>query len=116
MSNLKLDGKGDIIIGRGTERTSGLNYTSQLIGNRLKTLYGEWVLNKTIGIPWYTDILKHNYDLNLTYNWISRTLLNTPNVTGVVFLELVADKASRILYVNFTVSTIYGELTNKVEV
>lgn len=114
--NLKLGINNDIIIDRGAERTSGLEYTAQLVGNRLKTLYGEWELNREIGLPWFTELLRHSYNTELIYGWISKIILSTPNVTGLTNLVLGVNKDSRTLIIYFEVSTIYGDTSRQLEV
>lgn len=114
--NLKLDSDGDLIVGRGAARVSGAAYVGQLIANKLKTLYGEWQLNQTIGLPWFTDLLRHNYNEGLIFNWVHKTLSEVEYVTSVDSLELGVVKSERTLLISFTVSTIYGSVTNEVEV
>ena len=114
--NLKLGSNNDILIDRGAVRTDGLEYTAQLVGNRLKTIYGEWELNREIGLPWFTDLLRHTYNKELIYGWISKIILSTPNVTGLKNLILGVDKATRTLIVYFEAATIYGDLESKEEI
>lgn len=115
MANLKLLA-GDVAFSKGgMVTTSGLDYTAQLIENRLKTLYGEWELNKTIGIPWFQDLLRKNYNPNLIYQWIHRTITETPNVTGVRELIIAVEHRERKLLISFVAATIYGETEIKVD-
>lgn len=114
--NLKLDSSGDLEIGRGAARTDGVEYTAQLVGNRLKTIKGDWELNKTIGLPWFTDLLRHSYNLDLIYKWVHKIISTTPNVVSVNNLTLGVDKGNRKLFISFDIKTIYGETTKSVEV
>lgn len=114
--NLKLDSSGDLIIGRGAARVEGAAYVGQLIANKLKTLYGEWQLNTTLGIPWFTDLLVHNPNEGLIYNWIFKTLNDIEYVTSVDNLVLGIVKSDRKLLIHFEVTTIYGSITKEVEV
>lgn len=111
--NLKLNSDGDLEISRGAARISGSDYVAQLISNRLKTLYGEWQLNTTIGLPWYTTLLTHNANENLIYNWILRTLSDTTFVTKVDKLTLAKAEGTRTLLIYFEVSTIYGPVKSE---
>lgn len=112
--NFKLDSSGDLIIGRGVARVDGKEYTAQLIKNKLKTLLGEWKLNTTVGLPWFDKLLGANYDFNLIYSWVYKTLLDTPGVTKVVLLEV--GKIGRTGIVAFNVDTIHGNITESLEV
>lgn len=114
--NLKLNSGGDLEIGRGTVRVSGQAYVGQLISNRLKTIKGEWALNRTIGVPWFTDLLTHNYNLELIHSWIYKTLVETPNVTKVNNLVLAVDSTDRKLLVQFEVESTYGTVTDTIGV
>lgn len=114
--NLKLDSNNDLCIDRGAVRTRGLPYIAQLIKCKLQTIKGEWELNRTIGIPWFDDLLKHDYNLDLIYSWIHKTLLSVDGVTAVDDILLAVDTHERKLVVGFVVSTIYGSLSKTTKV
>lgn len=114
--NLKLGSDGDLVINRGAETVSGQQLVAQLIGNRLKTIKGEWSLNTTIGVPWFTDLLIHTYDLELVHSWIYKTLASTPYVTNVNNLVLAVDSQGRKLLVSFEVSSLYGNIIRTIGV
>lgn len=113
--NLKLGTDGDLSIGRGAARTSGTEYVGQLLSNKLKTLYGEWELNKTIGLPWFSDLLTHNYNAGLIYNWVYKTLSECEYVVSVDNLTLGVVKDERQLFIYFEVTSLYGPLSKEVK-
>jgi hypothetical protein len=113
--NLELDSSGDLVIDKGVKFIRGNAAVAQLISNRLKTILGEWEINKTIGLPWFTDLLRHNPNMNLIYSWIMRIISETEGVIKVDVLQLVRTN-DRKLHVGFKVETIYGPVTSNTEV
>lgn len=109
--NLKLDSSGDIIVGRGVSRVEGTEYIAQLTKNKLKTVLGEWELNKKIGIPWFDELLVHNYQLDTIYNWISKTILSTKEVKSLESLILRVDRRERKLFATFRATSTYGGIS-----
>lgn len=113
--NLKLDANNDIIVTRSVERTSGLEYTTQLVKNRLLTFLGEWKLNPNLGIPW-TGVLDRSYDLQATKFAVQNTIETTRGVKSLNSLSLVADKDTRLLTIEFSATSIYGPISSQVTV
>ena len=113
--NLRLDSDGDLMIDKGTVRCSGNDFVAQLIKNRLKTLLGEWKLDNSIGIPWFTHLLRKNYSLDDIYGWIYKEVAATDGVKDIKFLKLVVNY-ERKLFVIFEVTSDYGTINNQVEV
>jgi hypothetical protein len=115
MSNLKLDENHDIIVTRSIARTDGLEYCAQLVKCRLLTFLGEWKLDPNIGIPW-TGVLDRSYDISATKFAVQRTIETTPGVKSLNSLTLKADNETRLLTVDFTATSIYGEIAMGVTV
>ena len=105
--NFALDSNNDIIIGRGASRTDKTDLVMQLVNNRLRTWYGEWELDTTLGVPW-GDTLSPRYDLDTLKPIIHRIILTTNGVQRINSLDLVADKTGRLISIQFDVSSIYG--------
>lgn len=116
MPNMKLDSSGDIIIGRGVARIQGVEYVAQLIKNRLKTFYGEWELDTELGVPWLSEVLIHNYGVDIVYSRISDTIVGTEGVSHLVSLDLRIDKEQRVLHASFVASSIYGQVNSTVNI
>ena len=72
--NLKLDNGWDIIPGKGMTRVVGVEYIAQLVKSRLLTLYGEWDLDLTIGVP--PSVVRTGFEpvslYDLFYNFVIR--------------------------------------------
>jgi hypothetical protein len=114
--NLKLDSNHDIIIGRGTTRTSGLDYTMQLTKTRLLTLLGEWKANPTLGLPWFSEVMIKTPDLSLIEGLILDCIKQTPHVLDVTNITLALDTQTRILTVSFEAISDWGTFNSTVAV
>jgi len=108
MSNLKLDSSHDIIIGRGTTKVDGDEFTVQLVKCRLLLTLGEWELDSTLGVPWIQDILVNDPDSSLIKGVLRDTILNTPKVASVSTLDMSINRTTRALQVAFTARTESG--------
>ena len=114
MPNFKLDDNNDIIIGRGTVKTTGPDYVIQLVKNRLLTQLGEWALDRNIGIPWYDGgIIERNPDLDLIRGIITDAIAETPGVATVQRVDMVYNRNERNLAVFFQAKTIFGTELNE---
>lgn len=105
--NLKLDENNDIIIGRGAARTSGADYTLQLVKNRLWTRLGEVNLDRELGVPW-TQLLDKGTNIGYFQAILYDTIQETPGVAQVTSIALIPNYSARTLTVTFTATTIYG--------
>ena len=114
-SNLKLDDNHDIIIGRQAARTSGLEYTAQLVKCRLLTFMGEWALDRALGVPW-AGVLERSYDISALKFAIQNTIQTTNGVKSLDSLELKANPDTRLLSVKFSATSIYGKIGLEVTV
>ena len=92
---------GDIVIGRGMERVSGIEYTTQLVRNNLLTFFSEWDLDESIGIDWY-NIMGTNYDLSIIQGLVTQVILETKGVFSIERVILDVNKKTRILSISFT--------------
>lgn len=112
--NLKLDVNNDIVIGRGTTRISGLEYTMQLTKCRLLTVLKEWKANQALGLPWFSDIMIKAPDISLIEGLILSCIKNTPHVIDVLSIDLQLDKNNRMLNVSFEAMSDWGLFTSNV--
>lgn len=113
--NLKLGDDHDIIIGRSAERTQGLEFTAQLVKCRLLTFLGEWELNRNLGLPWM-GVLRKSFDISALKFAVQNTIENTAGVLTVDSLSMRADTKTRMLTIEFTVTSKYGEISSGVSI
>jgi len=80
----------------------------QTVKTRLLLHYEEWFLDLSAGLPWFTDLMKHNPDFSLIESRISETITNTDGVASLKYIQLAFTDASRSLLVNFSYIDVYG--------
>lgn len=115
MSNLKLDSNHDIIIGRGATRVVGVEQVAQLVKCRLLTLFGEWKLDETIGIPWFEAIFSKNVRPADIETVVANIIRTTPGVRQLISISVDANYRTRQLSISFQAASVYGNLEEIIE-
>ena len=85
-------------------------WLSQKIESRLGMIIGEWFLNRLLGFPWYTEVLKKNPDLNRLHTLVKAYILEIPEVQEILSLEFTVDNTTRELSGNFKALMTDGEI------
>lgn len=80
-----------------------LEFIRQKIKENLLTFLGECFNNTEIGFPYREQVLVNSPDLLAIRAIFYQALMDTPGVNRVEELELEIDKATRNLFVQFTV-------------
>lgn len=83
----------------------------QLLQIKLQFFLGEWYLDTSKGVPFYTDILLPNPELNKIQAIIKAAISESEGVKDFLVFDATFDRAARRLNVSFTVDTIYGEIS-----
>lgn len=81
----------------------------QTIETRLLTVQYEFFLNLDAGLPWYTDMTGHGVDLYLVRSLISEEIINTDGVLQLEFFDLLLDKETRKLEIQFKYTDIFNK-------
>jgi hypothetical protein len=68
---------------------------------RWQVVKGEWYLDTSIGIDWFGIVLVKNPNLAAIREEFTRVALETPGVTEMVTFDMILDKRTRELNVNF---------------
>lgn len=109
MRDLMLDVVGDLeIVGGDLPLVDGADQTAQRLRTRLRLIQGEWFLDTEAGLPWFTDILGKNMDMNRTEALLRREILAVPGVLEISAFVLEFDPRSRALSLAFTARTTEG--------
>lgn len=66
---------------------------------RLSTFQGEWFLDKTVGVPWLSQILGKRYDPALAEAVTKACLLATDGVTEITSFSVSFGRATRGLFI-----------------
>lgn len=69
---------------------------------RLRFFYGEWFLNRTLGIPYFRYVFVKNPDLRLIGSIFRRVILGTPGIAALDKFDLRFDRPTRMLYPTFS--------------
>lgn len=78
---------------------------------RLRTYFGEWFLDVTIGVPYYQQILVKNPDQGKIDAVFVNTIINTPGITALTNYSFFFDPVARVLRVSFKALTTDGVVT-----
>ncbi len=109
--NLALDSNHDIIIGRGTTRISGAAQVAQLVKCRLLTIFGEWKLDNSLGLPWFEAIFTKQVRPSDIEAAIANIIRGTAGVQQLLSIDIDADYRDRRLGISFTALSDYGNIT-----
>jgi len=85
MSDLLLNEFNDISIieGEASLITDSNTYLAQVVEIRMKTYYGEWYRNYTIGIPYFESILKKGVEISFVDAIFKDVIKSTDGVNRV---------------------------------
>ena len=109
--NLALDSNHDIIIGRGTTRISGAAQVAQLVKCRLLTIFGEWKLDNSLGLPWFEAIFTKQVRTSDIEAAIANIIRGAAGVQQLIAIDIDADYRARSLGISFTALSDYGDIT-----
>lgn len=86
----------------------GADSVAQNVKIRLLFFRGEWFLDTTAGLPFYTDILVKNPNLANIDSIIKAEISETPEVNEITIYSSNFIRSQRKLNVEFTLNTEYG--------
>lgn len=110
--DIALDQDGhDLLIRDGELKLAeGLDHVSQNLKIRLQFYLGEWFLDITEGVPFYSDILVKNPNISSIDSILKARILSTLEVTNLLEYKSEFNNVTREYTVNAKVKTIYGVL------
>lgn len=74
---------------------------AQRIKHRLQTFRGECFLDREVGVPYFSEVLKKNPDLGRIRALLASIISGVEGVAKILSLEVLLDHATRQLTVNF---------------
>lgn len=110
--NLALGIDHDIIIGRGATRVGGAELVAQSVKCNLLTLFGEWKLDESIGIPWFDAIFTKQVRIADIESALANVIRGTVGVQQLININIDANFRTRRLGVTFTAISDYGDITD----
>ena len=103
-ADLHLDDMGNLATVTDTEAVG------QHVRQRLMSYEGEWFLDKSVGVPWLTEVMGGSYDPVVAEALTKAEILETDGVTEVSSFSIRFNRAVRgIESYNIAVETVYGE-------
>lgn len=95
------DSTGDLVLENGDLTfVENADCVKQFVIQRLKLFAGEWFLDISQGVPWFSDILKKNPDIIVVDALLKEAILDTPGVVELMSFEFEFNSAQRTLTVS----------------
>ncbi len=89
----------------------GVDEIAQIIKQNLQTVLGEWFLDTTLGLPWFTEIFeKGNSQKNIDNVIINQIALSPGVISLVQYSSDVSNRAAREMTIEFQAYTVEGIL------
>jgi len=113
MTNLYIDPiTNDIVITkRNLTMTSDIGALAQLCESNLLMIKGDYFLDKTLGIPYVSQVFVKTSDRSLVDSFFKNTLLETEGVNSIISYTGEYIGATRTYAIKFTVDTVLGEVS-----
>jgi hypothetical protein len=109
--DLLLDENNDLaIIDFDLALTNNKQLTGQKIKQALLLFEGEWFLNNSIGMPYFTEILGKDNSLSRIETLYIRAIQSIPEVTEILSFNIDEDKINRTLKIDFKVRDNEGNI------
>lgn len=110
--DLKLDiHTHDLVVGSDAVIVTGKEALQQRIKVVLLFFFGEWFLDKSLGVDWFGTALVKSPNMELVDNMIIGAILEDPEVETLLAYTSTFDKGNRSLTIEFTLQTAHGEIT-----
>jgi len=112
--DVELAADGDIRLDEhGLHFVSGLQAIEQAIRFRVLMFFGEWFLNKSIGVPWFEELIgdasKRPGVENRARAALAAAILDVPGVVAILQLNVGVDRSTRKLTATCQVRAAYGD-------
>lgn len=85
-----------------------VQYTLQRLQIKLRTFYGEYFLDNSIGVPYFDKVLIKNPDADLITDLIKKEINSEPNVNKITAFTNNYDSSTRTLIITFTAELVDG--------
>ncbi len=103
--DLEIGDDGDLII------IDGIDAIAQHLRIRFNFFFGEWFLNRLLGVRWFEEVLIKAPDLNVVQSLLRDVILTTPGVLEITRFVIDFDGVTRRLSLDFDANTTEGPLT-----
>jgi hypothetical protein len=107
LHDLSLDSTGNIRMSANAAED-----LSSRIECRLRTFKGEWYLNRDLGVPYYSEVLKKNPDIEKVRALLLSELVKVQGIAEVLRFTVGFDHATRVFQVFFSVKASDGSIVD----
>ena len=112
--DFKLDSSHDLAIENfDLSLVSGVDQIMQNIDIRMRFFLGEWFLDVNAGLPYYTNVLKKDFEVGLLESSFKAQILGTPGVNNLSEFDLSL-VSPRTLTVTFKASILDEEVSGEI--
>lgn len=103
--DLQLDKSGNIACLGDTLEKGYADLVCQRVRHRLQTFQGECYLDRSVGLPYYAEVLKKNPDLRRVRALILSTIHDVPGISKIIDLQVDFSARTREYKVRFRAET-----------
>ena len=89
-------------------------YVSQKLRIILEMIEGEYFLDSTLGIPWFSKVMVKNPNVDAISSVFKAAIMGEGDVSEINSFSLQIDRANRNLQINFSVTLTDGSTLNMV--
>lgn len=104
MSSFQLDqATGDLqLTNNALTLTQGAEAKRQHLQSSLRLFLGEWFLDTSKGVPWYSDILVKQQTFSVVREILKKKILETPGIISITKFKFDFDSNSRTASLEFS--------------
>lgn len=112
--NIGQDTSGDLEVVDGQLVLVGEQFGTQLreieehLEQRLRTLFGDWFLDTSLGIPYFEEVFQKPFNASVVESIFINEILATPGVIRLIEFNMDIDKLTRNLKVDFVCESTAG--------
>ena len=116
--NLYLDPNTNDLVLNGSKNlamtANAVELLAQRITNRLRFFKAEWYLDRSLGVPYFEEVLKKNPNIAKVRALLLSVVAKTNGVAKVLAFDTIFDAQTRIFSVNFKVQSSDGSVVQGV--
>lgn len=95
---------------------SGVEWVTQTVRVTVQLFHGEWFADESIGIPYFQSILGQKYSEAEITKIFAEEILEISEINQILELSTSYNGPTRTLSVTFRVNTVFGEVSDSVEI
>lgn len=111
MSDFLQDADGDLVIQNGALVlfTDAQLEVAQRVTQRLRTFFGEWFLDTTVGVPWIQQIFQKGTNIGIIEALVKQAIVGTPGVLQLTAFNMSLG-SNRTATITFQARSVSGNV------